>query len=620
MKKKTILLVLLCATTIALLPVLLDSKIILNRNNDLQEFFWPILLYEKNQLLESHTFPLWNTLFLSGTPLLPNPQSMLFYFPNLVFLLLPIGTAFIASTFAYAFAGSLGMYLFSRELKISSKGSLAAGIFYLFSPTFYSFVEAGHFGLIAAWAIIPFVFLSTLKINNKPKLTLSLVLAFLMALLYQVHLVTFGITASALLLFLLVLKSKHERKKYLYFFIAAIIGACLVAVILVPQVLWSPETTRNILLSNPDIYPKWNSKTEFFKAILQSSKRSTEKMITLGILPIIIASYGFLKLKKGKTVVAVVTIIILIISMSNVSPIYNLLLKIPTYRLLRVATRFWFLVVIGVSLLIGYGMDQMKSKKVAIITISLAALELLLISTNYLYKPVDKKTYAPATMLQFISEDTDLFRVYCSNHCISQRDVAYYKLETIEGYDTVQQINYYKHAWQLTGYFWNYYTLAIPPFGKNEQDHPIDSKSLGAYNVKYIISSSIVDDENLELVNKFESFYLYLNKQYEPRSNADIVDYSANKIVFDTENVNQLLVANVYSKGWRATNEAGHDLYVQETPISQISIDTKGSHFVTLYYIPNGFKEGLVVSGVCLVFILIALAKIFLNQKSHSYR
>ena len=96
--KRTVLLIIAAAILINL-PLWAKPNLFLARGNDLQEFFLPIIQYCKEHILSEKSFPLWNTTILSGTPLLPDPQSPLFYLPNILFLILPIGLGFLIQIF-----------------------------------------------------------------------------------------------------------------------------------------------------------------------------------------------------------------------------------------------------------------------------------------------------------------------------------------------------------------------------------------------------------------------------------------------------------------------------------------------------------------------------------------
>jgi len=106
---------------------------ILNRNNDLTEFFWPLIYYIKEQLLSGDGIPLWNKMFFSGTPLLPDPQNLFIYPLNIIFLLLPIDTGILISILIHMIIAGLGMYFLLKINSVTQKTSLIIAIlFYYF--------------------------------------------------------------------------------------------------------------------------------------------------------------------------------------------------------------------------------------------------------------------------------------------------------------------------------------------------------------------------------------------------------------------------------------------------------------------------------------------------------
>src|SRR3990167_3712153 len=92
----------LLVTTFVYLPFLSNPALLLARDNDLTEFFWPLIYYIKTNILDYAQIPYWNNLFFSGTPLLPDPQNPTWYFPNMIFLLLPIDTAFFITFISHS--------------------------------------------------------------------------------------------------------------------------------------------------------------------------------------------------------------------------------------------------------------------------------------------------------------------------------------------------------------------------------------------------------------------------------------------------------------------------------------------------------------------------------------
>jgi len=638
MKKIWPYLILLGLTAIFLSPILIDSRLFLARDNDLNEFFWPIYYYVKNQMISYHTFPLWNNIFLSGTPLLPDPQSPLFYLPNVLFLILPIGACFILSSFSHIFAGVIGAFLLGRELKLKTIPSLIFASLYLLTSRLPAYIEAGHFGLIMASTWIPYVFLATSKLINhrNQKLSSSILLGVSLAGLYYTHTVTFVwacVFASLVFLFFsLILHDGFELflTKSSAFFLGALTCFGLIAVTFLPQIAWSKETIRSILLVNIQTHPTWQSLTEvltsiftpWYKGFAPSATIETEKWLPLGILILPLFLMGFAKQKK---VVKIAVIFILAFSffwiLNNISPVFDFLTLINWFVLSRVATRLWFFTALIFSFLASLGFQELVSKKrmklIGITLIVLTIFELLLLSWTKISQPIDTpRNLATKKVIEFIKNDQGRFRVFCITRCISQKDAALNGLELIEGYSTLIQTNYYKQAWQFTGAHWNYYTLAIPPIGTYtfEKIKP-DAKSLGEYNTKYIISPYELTDTHLRFLKKIDGFYIYQNDLFLPKvyfAKDDQVNYptaiiTPNKISIklDKEASSQLIIAEVFSPGWKAYLDNKQEVWIQQTPNSLRTVETTPqTRSVDFYYRPEGYLLGRYISATTIIMLV----------------
>ncbi len=637
MKSKKPFLILILITTIFLSPIILNPSLFVSRENDLQEFFWPLIYFIKKNILAGYGIPLWNNLFLAGTPLLPDPQNPSFYLPNLVFLILPIDTGLVVSLFFHILLAATGTHLVSKYIfKFSERTSLLVATLYIASPKLSGYIEAGHLGLIQSWAWFPFVLIAGVKLAKKPNIFWSIILAISLAAIFYTHLLTFAISFISLNTLFLGVAYTQKNNKILrifpMFFLTLIILMGLMSVSFLPQLEWKNLTTRSILISSPDVYPKWSSLKEFIKAIfipwMGGIKNiwlyDSEKWITLGICTNVLAFIGFLKLNlKLKTIIFIFSLSILLIAANNISPLYHLLLSTNWYDTLRVSTRIWFLLIIIVTYLAGYGYEHLHNKKplLANILIVIAISELVFNSWIYLNKQVSKEPnrFAPRELYEYLKNDPDRFRVFCTNRCLSQKEAAIYGLELIEGYSTLQQMNYYQEAWQLTGTYWNYYTLSIPPTGsyKFGEVKP-DASSLGFFNTKYIISSKPLKDSNLMEEIKFEDYTVYRNKLFKPRAyfwkddqtigdEAPIISYTPNNIKVDTP-INQtghLVLSEVYSPGWKAFINGKEKVEVQEKPDTLRLVNLPpNTKFVEFKYRPRGFVLGIGLSLTTWTFIL----------------
>lgn len=625
-KAAKILLPILFVTTLFYLPILANPNLVLERGNDLQEFFWPIYLFVKKQILENNTFPLWNNLFLSGTPLLPDPQAPLFYLPNIIFLLLPIGMGFIASMFLHTLVGGVGAYLVSRRgFGFSKNASFFSAALYILTSRTAAYLEAGHFGLVAATAWVPFALLAVVMLAKKPAASWSALLAISLAGLFYTHSLTFvysAILTTAFLVITIFLRRKRTFiKSFAFFTLGAAITFGLIAISFLPQIEWAGQTSRVALTSDRQVWPKWHSLGEFVQAVLapwlqgleKFRELDTEKWITLGIIPSILAVYGFLKTRKrAKIALSILALAVVLIALNNASPLYEFLISQDWFIYTRVATRVWFVLGLITTFLAAYGYQTLEmrgGKKIIKVLAALAIIELLIISWIRISKPIDNQPkYVSRDVLEFLSADKDQFRVFCLNRCIRQIDAASFGLELVEGYSTLIQINYYQHAWQLTGGYWDYYTLAIPPIGAYKfEDLQPDATSLGQYNTKYVISPHELTDENFALEKKFGDYLVYSNELVKPRATSPITFYSPNSIRVDTRQTKEssVTLSEVYSPGWKAYLNGKEKVLVLETPIALRAVDVRpDTRFVDFKYQPESYIWGRTITFSTVFFLI----------------
>lgn len=618
-------LILFAFTLVFYLPILVNPKNLFERGNDLEEVFWPVFYFIRNKFWETHTLPLWNNLFFSGTPLLPDPQFSLFYPPNWLFILLPTDPAFFVWLVTHTFFAGVFFWLLSRQVfGFSRLTSFVLACLYVASPRLGGYLAAGHYGLVGSLTWLPLVTLACFKIVSGRACAWSILLGLSFAALFYLHTVTLllALSFSAVLLLTLVFIKKGDFKRtFLCFVLSAFVSVGLTAVTLLPQLEWLPQTTRFLLLQDRDVYPKWSSIFEFVTSTISPFLSSdihpqdTEKWLFLGIIPIILALVGFFKLKRvHQILIAAALLLVTLISLNNASPVYNLLLSQDWYVLLRVATRIWFVPVFIVLILSGVALEHLRKKHSLFLLLTiLALLESVYISWLAINKPVqtDKDHFAPKEVYEFLAKDKELFRVFCTTRCLSQKESTIHGLELVEGYNTVQQTNYFKHMWQLTGKYWGYYTLALPPLGSYlfEEIQP-QAIYLGEFNTKYVISLHHLKDTNFKEISQFGGYKIYQNLLSKPRANSlnedgsyqkslDIVKYTPNEIVVNTSNTNtnKIVLAEVYSPGWKAYLDGGKEIAVLERPNALRQVDLRpNTEYVTFLYQPNSHLIGKIIS------------------------
>lgn len=639
-KGKNLFILLFLATLIVYLPILVNQAIFLNRGNDLQEYYWPIFFFLKTSIYQFGEIPLWNNLYLSGTPLISDPESGIFYLPNIIFLIFPIGPAFIISILLHSIFGGTAMFILARRgFYLTTLASIFTALAYIMWPRVAGYIEAGHFGFVALSAWLPLSILSTLRLSKSPSLKWAVIFSISLTSIFFNNPFIFVITLIALLIFFfcnLVVSAIFFRRQVLFMSVGLIFTFGLSAITLLPQLEWIPQTTRFLLLEYPDVYPKWNSIFEFALAIsfpwkLQINQIDSEKWLSMGLSMILLAGFGFIYLKiKYKVFLLLAIAPILIISLNNASPFYSLLLSQDWYVLLRVSTRVFFTVQIIIIILAGFAIDKLYKQKllnrfflISIILITMA--ELLMLDWARLTIPVKPGEEVPQEVYQYLKQDKSLYRIFCLTRCIPQKEAAMHELQLVEGYATPQLKNYYDQFIQLSQVFWDRYTLVLPPFEiyKFREIQPIASE-LAGYNVKYVISPHRIKDKDFILKKRFENYLVYENKVLKPRAyfgnskEAPILKYSPNYIKIDTSQglTSELIIAEVYSPGWVAKLDGKKEIEVKQIPnkLRRVEIEKK-TKFLEMYYNPKSFQIGKAISLTTLLLILLLTIKSFQKKK-----
>lgn len=633
-------LLIVCAAIFILLPIIIEPKLLLARGNDLQEQFWPVFYFIREQFWKNHSLPLWNNLWFSGLPLLPDPQFSLFYPFNMIFILLPTDIGFIIYFLVHIVIGGVGTFITARYgLHFAKNSSLFCALLYMSQPRLAGYLEAGHYGLVASLAWLPFALLGVIKLSRQANLLWAIVLSVALAGLFYTHPVNFLLTtiisiAIFITLFLSNSLGKNDIKPLILFAISGLLVFGLTAVTLLPQIEWLPDTTRSLLLKNRDIYPKWSSFNEFALSILWPIKLDiweidTEKWIPLGIITSFLGLYGFLQLKKKfKMLLLLLFLTVFLVATNTISPIYPLLLSQDWYALMRVTTRIWFIPGLALVFFAGLSFESLYKKLPRILLLILfgsAIVESVFLSWARIYKPTDQQTKATNEVYEFLKGDKGRFRVFCVTRCLSQKEAAKYNLELVEGYNTLQQKNYYDQFIQLSQVFWDRYTLALPPFEiyTTREIQPY-APELTGYNIKYIISPHALNDKSLILKKESGGYLIYENPAVKSRAyfsngkEALILEYSPNYIKVDTSSheTKQLIIAEVYNSGWIAKLNGEKPTEIKQTSnkLRQIEIE-KDTLFVEMRYSPKSYQLGRIITLSSLLIVFAYLTHLFRRKQ-----
>lgn len=562
-----------------------NPNVILLRGNDLTEFFWPLIAYIKDSIQKYHQIPLWNNLFFAGTPLITDPQSPTWYFPNIIFLLMDIQKAFVVSIILHSILSMVGVYLTSKKVfHFSKTTTLFLSVFYALSPIYFSFLEAGHWGLIICWSWLPLLILSAYVIATKPSLKYAILFSLSASSIYFGHVLTAAIALFSVCIYWL------YKRKFVWTTVTGLMTILIIGPAFVLQFNWQNITTRDLLLISPEIYPIWLGKLDFIKSFLLFTPE-TEKSITFGIIPTIVSIFGFLKLRRRlKIIILGIILLPLLVVLGTASPIYELLLNIPLFVLMRVSIRPWFVIYLVLLFLLANGLERIKPT-LRYILIFCALLEMFMIATLYIAKPNLYKPQLPKEVYEYLASDRDIFEVYCTTRCFSQKESEYYGLHLAEGYGTLQQRNYLDASQQIGQYYWRKYSLFSPPpsiylYTKLQPFAP----SLADYGIKYAVSPHKLIDKNLKLVFKSNEFFVYKNGLYK---HLDYITYTPNHIrlnILDSKNIFNIPI--IFNPNWQTYDNLGKRLQTVENSSHTISVEiNEDTKYIDLFFEPFSFAH-----------------------------
>jgi hypothetical protein len=144
---------------VLMLPTLLrsDTTVLSSDMQDLSLQFLPWRQFGFSEIARGN-LPLWNPHSYSGTPFLANFQSALFYPPNYLHLLLPVGWAMNLILISHLWLAGQCTYGWCRDRGLSRPASLMAGWIFCLGSQYYTHLFPGHVAFLITACWTPLIF------------------------------------------------------------------------------------------------------------------------------------------------------------------------------------------------------------------------------------------------------------------------------------------------------------------------------------------------------------------------------------------------------------------------------------------------------------------------------
>lgn len=353
-------------------------KELLNADAIRQIYLWKELAAD--QFKTGH-IPLWNPYTFSGQPLAANFQSSVFYPLNALYFLFNAKDAWILLVVSQPLLAGVFMYVFLRSIKLSSIASLYGSVVLMFSSYLITWLENGN--IIHSYLWLPLIFFGTSKLYIVGKFKyLALIIFSLTLAVLAGHPQTAIYIYAAFVLFWIYNAFKIRKKPDIKIKTLSFI---LILSLALSAIQWIP--TVSLYLQSPISLPF--SKEVFDKFLIPYTNLVTflapdffghpatdnfwsftygDFTPYIGVIPLILAVYGFSNFRKNPFVVFcfIVGSIFLLASVSSPISFLVKILKLPILDSTSSA-RFTSITLFLLSIVSAFGfgslIDNLRNKK-----------------------------------------------------------------------------------------------------------------------------------------------------------------------------------------------------------------------------------------------------------------
>ncbi|MDY6876036.1 MAG: YfhO family protein [Chloroflexota bacterium] len=337
--------------------------------SDLTVTFWPNIHYIQEMWRAHRQIPLWRTLIFSGSPFDADPQSGLWYPPNVVFLLLPAAVGFNLLFVLHVVAAGLGMWVWSRATGTSAGGALLAALAYAFTPKVFAHLGFGHVGLVYAAAYVPWALWAAYRVGrgswrHAGALGLALGWQFIAhpQLAFYTGLVAgiYGLAVACCSPFSILHSPSsilHSPFSILHLLLGAMLALTVAAVQLLPLMRLAPLSARTAMgfsesaVSSLPLRYLWG-------LLLADHRGFMDYVLYVGVGVLALALLALPRRQAWFWWVFVC--VALVYALGANTPFYGWAFRLlPALAWLRAPSRLWFVAAAALALLVGWGGDRL---------------------------------------------------------------------------------------------------------------------------------------------------------------------------------------------------------------------------------------------------------------------
>jgi hypothetical protein len=317
---------------------------------------WPNAHFLRESVWQYGQWPLWRPTEMLGAPFAANPLSKVWYPPQWL-VLVPgpsITLALNLLVYAHLIFGALGILAWARTADLSEKAGAFAALSFALTPKVIAHLGAGHLDLVYAMAWAAWLMWAVRRYAHKPALNAGIMLGIVAALtaLADMRLAAYGMGAG-----LVYAVSLRWRAKSLG--VAALILVLLTAVYTVPLAAGTSLLTRSTI--SPDEAGLFSLLPGYLLGTLVANPGGHHEWMTYLGLPAL--ALAFLAIRTRKRDVWVwwgIVGLAGLYALGDHTPLYRGLIRVvPLLTWLRVPSRAFFMVALGIAYLSAYGAQSL---------------------------------------------------------------------------------------------------------------------------------------------------------------------------------------------------------------------------------------------------------------------
>lgn len=324
--------------------------------------------------LKDHVLPLWNPYNFSGTPLLANFQSAVFYPFNVLYLLFSQMIAWSILVMLQPFLAGIFTYLYCRKIGITDIGAFLSGISFSFSSFMIVWLEYNTIGHVILW--LPLILLSVEQLLvKKTYLWMGIFIFSLISSLFAGHPQIFMYLIFFVVCYMLY-RTTSVKKSRMLFLVLLLLSLGIGAIQLLPGIELLIESARSshtyddfinkiliapwqlIMLLVPDFFGNPATRNYWI------SDTYIGKVIGIGLIPLFFTLLTFWKRKNPFIHFFIITAAVVFL-FATLNPVTLLLYKMEIPFISSSApTLAIFLFCFSLSVLSGFGTDIWMNQRI----------------------------------------------------------------------------------------------------------------------------------------------------------------------------------------------------------------------------------------------------------------